>query len=417
MRLAVVGSGAAGLMTAWLLQENHDVVVYEAAARLGGHAHTVTVPVGDREVPVEIGAEFFFEEGYGGLLAILDRLDIPRVRDSLTVSMTIDEGQTSFMVPPVSPAGVRSVLSPRIVGDLLWMQRMAAAAEKVADRRDWSMSVADLLVAAKIPSSAADRVIVPLIASSWGVERATALNMAAYSVVSVMGLRLRHRPHTCRLQRGLSSYIERVAADCPRVEFRLGSPVEGLTRRDGQTLVSANGTTEEFDAVVLACDWHNSARLCAKAPALEAWHRAFSAFEDYETVVAVHTDTSYMPANRKLWGAANFYLTTQERPRTTVWSGRVTGTDVFRTWLRDGEEPPASTVATGTYRHIVLTTATPSRQAALARLQGEHGVYAAGMYTDGVDNHESAIRSALLAAERIDANAGRVRWFAPLVSR
>ena len=43
-RIAVVGSGVAGLTAAYVLQREADVTLYEAADRLGGHADTHDLP-------------------------------------------------------------------------------------------------------------------------------------------------------------------------------------------------------------------------------------------------------------------------------------------------------------------------------------------------------------------------------------
>lgn len=415
MKIAVVGSGAAGLMAAWLLQSDHDVTVFENASRPGGHAHTVKVDVDGRPISVELGAEFFFEEGYAGMLAMLDRLGVARQRESLGVSLTIDEGATTFGIPPRSPATLLSCLRPRIVRYLLWMRRLAAEAERVAAEADWSLSVGKLIERAGIPDDVARTVVIPLIASSWGVTREIAVELAAFSVVQVMGLRLTHQPHSFRLAGGLSSYVDALVADCPRVALRLSAGVSAVDRDESGLLVRAGDGTSRFDAVVLACDWNNSAQLCAGSPALAQWADLFGSFEDYAARVAVHREPSYMPANRRLWGTANFFCSDQLRPRTTVWSGKRTGTDVFRTWLRDGEPQPATTTHYAEYRHIVVTPRHPARQARLAQLQGTAGVYAAGMYTDGIDNHESAFRSAFLVANRISPKSERVAWFGPRV--
>ena len=108
-----------------------------------------------------------------------------------------------------------------------------------------------------------------------------------------------------------------------------------------------------------------------------------------------------MPRWRRHWCNANFDLTLDARPRTTIWSGRATGLPVFRTWLRPGEDPPPSTSHLAEYRHVAMVPEHLHRQARIAALQGDGGVWAAGMYTAGVDNHESALRSALRVAERL----------------
>lgn len=417
MRIAVIGAGSAGLTSAWLLQAEHDVVVFEADGRAGGHVNTVVVEVDGRSVPVELGAEFFFQEGYGGLHALLGRFGIAPIRERLCVSLTTPERTSPAVVPPVHPRALATCLPPRTLRDLFWLWRFGVAGERVVAEVDWGVSVERLVERCGAPRDVADRLILPLVAASWGVTREQAAAFAAYSVVRVMGLRASQDPHSFRLPGGFATYIERLQQDSPRCERRFHTPVQGVDRTDAGLLVRAGGAAEAFDAVILACDWRNSAAMCAGSPHLDAWARAFRDFEDYDTTVAVHRDLAQMPASRHHWGASNFFLTREARPRTTVWSGRPSGAAVFRTWLRPDEPAPPSTTHVARYRHVACTTAHPARQAALARLQGTAGVWAAGMYTDGVDNHESALRSALRVAERIAPTSERVRWFAPRVSR
>lgn len=402
-------------MTTWLLQPEHEVVLFESASRPGGHAYTVAVDHEGRSVPVELGAEFFFQEGYSGFHELLKRLQVPVVREKLSVSMTI-EGRKTFAVPPRHAHAVQSILSPKTLRALLWMQRLAAAAEKVAADQDWSINLIQLIERTRIPRDVANDLIIPLVAASWGVTREIACEMAAYSVVRVMGLRLSHEPHTFRFEYGLTTYIERLIEDSPRCQLRLNRPVSSVDIVEGSPVVATPSGSERFDAVVLACDWHQSAAICARSPMLSRWHDAFSAFPDSKAHVAVHTDLQYMPANRRLWGTANFWLTRDLKPRTTVWSGQRFKADVFRTWLREGEDAPQSTTHSANYRHIVITPEHPRRQQAVRNLQGVAGVWAAGMYTTGVDNHESALRSALIVAQGLSPEGERVRWFAPLVS-
>ncbi|MEZ4411061.1 MAG: FAD-dependent oxidoreductase [Polyangiales bacterium] len=199
MRVAVVGGGAAGLTSAWLLQSDHDVVVYESAARAGGHAHTVSTEVDGRSVNAELGAEFFFEQGYGGLHALIERLGLTARRESLRVSLSLPDRATPVVVPPMSPRAAATCASASALRDLFWLRRFGVEGERVVREVDWGVSVGALAERCGAPRDVVERLIVPLVASSWGVSREQARSFAAYSVVRVMGLRASQDPHSFRL--------------------------------------------------------------------------------------------------------------------------------------------------------------------------------------------------------------------------
>jgi predicted NAD/FAD-binding protein len=268
-----------------------------------------------------------------------------------------------------------------------------------------------------VPRDVAESLVVPLIASSWGVPREHARELSALSVRTVMGLHASKLPHSLRLARGLSSYIDRLVQDSPRCVLHLNAPVQRIEPADGGELRvhTQNGSTT-FDAVILACDWHNSATMCEGTSRFERWARAFRAFEDYEVRIALHRDLALMPMRREHWEATNFSFARDERPRTTVWSGKPTRSPIFRSWMRPGEPEPAGTTHVARFRHVAVTPEHPARQDAIARLQGDAGLYAVGMYTHGVDNHESALRSALSVAQKLAPDTRRVRWFSSRVS-
>ena len=50
MKIAVIGSGISGLTSAHYLSAHHDVSVFEANKRIGGHTATMDVELGTRTV-------------------------------------------------------------------------------------------------------------------------------------------------------------------------------------------------------------------------------------------------------------------------------------------------------------------------------------------------------------------------------
>lgn len=55
-KIAIVGSGCSGVGALWALKStDHEVHLYEAKDRLGGHVNTVPFKYGDKETQVDTG--------------------------------------------------------------------------------------------------------------------------------------------------------------------------------------------------------------------------------------------------------------------------------------------------------------------------------------------------------------------------
>jgi predicted NAD/FAD-binding protein len=93
-RVAIVGSGVAGLAAAWALNEYspHDVVLYEAADYVGGHTHTVTFKKGDKETPVDSGFIVANTATYPNFLAFLKHQGIQLNETEMSFSVSRDAG-------------------------------------------------------------------------------------------------------------------------------------------------------------------------------------------------------------------------------------------------------------------------------------------------------------------------------------
>ncbi|WP_308237949.1 FAD-dependent oxidoreductase [Phenylobacterium sp. J426] len=95
-RIAVIGGGIAGLSAAWLLSKRHEVVLYEADPRLGGHAHTVEVQGDGGPVPVDTGFIVFNEANYPNFTALLAHLGAPSQHADMALSVSLDDGAFEY---------------------------------------------------------------------------------------------------------------------------------------------------------------------------------------------------------------------------------------------------------------------------------------------------------------------------------
>src|SRR5689334_24743527 len=96
-RVAVVGSGVAGLVAAHVIAKTAEVTLYEADTRLGGHAdtHDVTDPVG-RALSIDTGFIVHNRRTYPTLLRLFAELGIETRASEMSLSVRDDESRIEW---------------------------------------------------------------------------------------------------------------------------------------------------------------------------------------------------------------------------------------------------------------------------------------------------------------------------------
>jgi len=92
LNIAIVGSGISGLSAAWLLSERHDVTVFEASDRVGGHSNTVEFETASGPVAVDTGFIVYNEVTYPNLTALFRMLDVPTAASNMSFAVSMDDG-------------------------------------------------------------------------------------------------------------------------------------------------------------------------------------------------------------------------------------------------------------------------------------------------------------------------------------
>jgi predicted NAD/FAD-binding protein len=401
MRIAILGAGGAGLASAFVLQHDHEVTVYEREPEIGGHARSVPVPVGDRVVYAETGFKFFFDPIYPSLLGLLRLIGVRPVKHLASSSIT--RGADAPMVlPPRSARGVlRLASSPSTVRELYWLRRMLQSAETLVSAEDWRLTLREHLDEIEMPRAVQENLVLPMLAAHWGAPARQMPCFPAYSVLKVLRREDLDRPHLYEIEEGVSTYIRAVARRLTRAKLWTDRGVVSVRRVGAEWHVAdARGESHAYDHVVLAGSSRDALELVGGLAEAAPLAEVLGRFKHFDTTIAVHRDPSFMPPRRENWALINVFL---ERGDTwqTEWSGWRTSDNVFRTWLpRDGRMP-SDPLLVRKYHHLVVTPENRHLQARLATLQGWNGLSCVGMYTTDVDNHESALRSALALGRRL----------------
>jgi predicted NAD/FAD-binding protein len=399
MRVGVVGAGAAGLVTSWLLQNEHEMTVLEASPHLGGHAHTRHLRVAGQNVPCETGLRFIFDHNYPVLHALFRSLGLRPGWRPVDVTLVWPRLQRSLVLPPRTAAHWARLARPENLGVALGfhahMVRLRRMGPGDAARTIGAWGAASALTARHF-----ETVFLPFLAASWGAPVEEMRGFPAAGVGKV--LQRPAGPHGIfEFPGGVSEYIDALCAAQPGVTLRPSSPVVSARRQDGGWRVTlASGEVAAFDQLVFATAAWDAAKILADEPAAAGWVDTLRRVRHFDTTIAFHEDETFMPPDPGDWSTLNQFHD-PERPWTTEWAGQSRGVGIFRTWVPAHRPPPRREHHRVTFKHLVLTLEQADIQRALAAAQGDAGVSVVGLYVMDVDNHESAVMSAIPVGRRL----------------
>ncbi|WP_203291339.1 NAD(P)/FAD-dependent oxidoreductase [Maricaulis parjimensis] len=427
-KIAVIGSGIAGLSAAWQLSKSHDVTLFEAANRLGGHANTVRAEIMGQAVDVDTGFIVFNPLNYPNFTPLLDHLGVESAPSDMSFSASLDGASFEYSS---NPAGLfaqkRNFLRPRMwrmLRDLLRLHEQARHIDPEAEHR----SLDDFLKAEGYSESFREDHILPMCAAIWSspVEQMRAYPAGSFFRFFVNHglLQLTQRP-LWRTVRGGSQVYVRALANAFRGDIRAGTPIRKIVRDEAGVTLSTDQGETRFDQVVLACHSDQALGLLADADTLE--QGLLGAIRYRPNTAVLHTDTRLMPRRRKAWAAWNYLESERVADRTsrislTYWMNALqplaTDTPVLVTLNPEIEPDPALVLHTDHYDHPVFDAAAVQAQQNFRTVQGHRRTWYAGAWL-GSGFHEDGIQSGLAVAEALGAPerpwgrtgaTGRIPW-------
>ena len=308
-RIAVIGAGISGMAAAHLLAPDHKVVLFEAAANLGGHA--VTVMAGKRgDQPVDMGFIVFNKINYPRLTALFEQLDVPIAPSNMSFACSIQGGALEYGLRDLNSlfAQRRNLLNPRYLRMLTDILRFHRSADSVLTP---GMTLRDLLGVMRMSDAFRDHYIAPFTGAIWSTPSAGMLDFPAEALIrffknhGLMGVWKHHPWFT--VQGGSVEYVSRLQASLSRngVEIRTSCPIAGVRRLgDGAQVRAIGGEWEMFDEVVFAT--HSDETLRMLADATQAETAALSAIRYQPNQAILHADPSQMPKSRRVWASWNY---------------------------------------------------------------------------------------------------------------
>jgi predicted NAD/FAD-binding protein len=414
MNIGIIGSGAAGLTSAWLLGDRHKVTVFEKQARLGGHAHTVEVDIGGRLIPIDAGLDFFTRGMWPTFYRLLEILRVPLRRYQITATFYTTDNRRLYPMPFMRDGKVNwSLLRPAALSTMLEFRRVLQCAKPLVEAADTSMTLEEFTESLKLSRRFKDEFFYPLLLATWCVEMEDLKQFAAYNALKYVVMRETEglSQFSTEVVGGMRAYIQTLVKALSDVRIESDTQIKRMTRPAGRYLVEdGHGRMHEFDHLIVATNAHQARDLIAQLEGTEDVRRVLSRFEYFKGTIAVHGDRRLMPASEKHWSVLNIRhdgvhsaLTVSKRWKSVKTS------PVFKSWVTYEPRLPEPLYFLATYDHARVSPNHFQAQKALAPLQGQNNLWLAGLYTHDIDCHESAIVSAVNIAQRLDPQSPNLK--------
>lgn len=409
MRIAIIGSGIAGLTCAHLLSRRHEISVFEAADWIGGHTHTVDVQWQGRHYAVDTGFIVFNDWTYPNFIRLLNHLGVASRPTEMSFSVHDPQTGLEYNGHDLDSlfAQRRNLLSPGFWGmlrDILRFNRQALA-DLDGGRIDAATTLGEYLRAQRYGQRFIDHYVVPMGSAIWSMSRADMLGFPLQFFVRFCRnhglLSVSDRPQWRVIEGGSRGYIEPLCRNFAE-RIRLSCAVTRVSRDDGGVTLACATGLERFDSVVFAC--HSDQALALLETPSNVEREVLGALRYASNEVVLHTDTCLLPRRRKAWASWNYRLggTPQAAAALTYDMNILQGIEAPVTFCVSLNQTelidPALILARFDYAHPQYSLAAVAAQARQAELQGHQHSYFCGAYwANGF--HEDGVVSALRVAE------------------
>lgn len=414
-RIAVVGSGVAGLTAAHVLQRDADVTLFEAADRLGGHADTHEVDTGHGTLlPIDTGFIVHNRRTYPTLLRLFAELGVRTQESDMSMSISCEECGIEYAggrgLSGLLPS-LRTVSRPRYLAMLAQVRRFhQRAQETLADDTD-DRTLSEFMHDNGFGTYLTRHFITPLVAAVWSTAPDHAGDYPARYLFSFLNnhgmLQVTGSPTWYTVVGGSARYVEKVAKGLTAVET--STPVRAISRVGrGLEVRTDDDAVERYDGAVIATHPHQALGMLAEPTAGE--QAALGGIEYTRNPTVLHTDRSVLPVARRAQASWNYTMANcRTQPGAVQVSynmnrlQRLDELGATRTFVvtLNGEHrvDPATIIDRMDYEHPVYTTASVRARQLLPDLNDGVIAYAGAYFGWGF--HEDGARSGVDAARSL----------------
>jgi predicted NAD/FAD-binding protein len=422
-RVAIIGSGVAGMTAAYLINQAADITVYEANDYIGGHTATKNVEVNGRTFAIDTGFIVYNDWTYPNFIKLMTQLGVATQATEMSFSVKNLDTGLEYNGNTLNSlfAQRRNLLSPtfwRIVLDIVKFNKVCKAHIE-AGKNTENITLIEFIESNKFSEGFVQNYILPMCAAIWSTSLEASANFPLSFFLKFFNnhglLNITNRPQWHTLIGGSNQYVGPLT-ESYKDKILLNSPVSKVLKTETGYTVESNNERQDYDQVIFACHSDQALKMLDlhtfDTEQQQALNSVLGAIPYADNEVILHTDTNVLPKRKLAWASWNYLIngSAQESkaPASVTYDMNIlqrldpalTGDTTFCVTLNNTKAiDPNKILGTYHYAHPQFSPAMVAAQEKRESICGHKGLHFCGAYWyNGF--HEDGVRSAVDVAKR-----------------
>ncbi len=408
MRIAVIGTGIAGMVAAYLLSDEHELVIFEAEDYIGGHTHTIDVSLNGDKYAVDTGFIVFNEKTYPNFVRLMKRLGVAWQPSNMSFSVQCKKTGLEFSPSSLNSLFIqrKNLLRPsfyRMIFDIFKFRRESEALLK---SDDYTLTLENFLTAKQFSRLFIEHFIIPMGEAIWSADPVKFNEFPALYFAQFFKnhgfLNVRNQPQWLVIKGGSKQYVAPLTWPY-RDHIRLSCPVTSIRRHsDHVSVQTANGQPERFDQVIIAT--HSDQALAMLVDPSDSEKEILGAIPYQDNHAVLHSDESVLPRKKAAWASWNYHIPEDEMARVAltydmnILQSLSAPAEYCVTLNLPATIDPAKKIKEMHYHHPVYNPTSLAARNRHEEINGVKQTYFCGAYW-GYGFHEDGVNSALVVAK------------------
>ena len=326
-KLAIIGTGIAGMGAAHLLQNKYELSIFEKNDYVGGHTNTISVIEDQTPVHMDTGFMVFNYQTYPNLCQLFKKINAPIKKTNMSFSVQYLPSGLEYCGSGLNGlfAQRKNLFNPRYIKMLFEISRFNRVSVKILDDpRYENYSLEKYIREFNFSDDMLWKYLVPMSSAVWSTPMDKMLDFPAVTLIrffknhGFLGLNTQHQWYT--LENGSQSYRE-ILIKPFKDKIQTSQGVSRVVKRNGKVILTLNeGNNMEFDKVIFACHADEALKIIQEPSEME--RKLLSPFKYQKNIATVHTDETIMPKNKNVWSSWNYRIekvNNELLPTTIYW--------------------------------------------------------------------------------------------------